>query len=105
MLESNDMAKGFNNRPIVMCEPNHDGIYSSSESYVSLNSESVLLSALKEAEDGGCDIIRIAETAGRKQDVVIKYFDEKYSVSVNPYEIKTLKLDDGKATEVNITED
>jgi len=101
-----DMAKGFNNKPIVMCEPNHDGIYSSFESYVSLESESVVLSALKKAEGDYGDIIRIAEIAGQKQEVTIKYFDVgEFIVSVNPYEIKTIKLKDGELSEVNITED
>jgi len=100
-----DMAKAFNNKPLVLCEPNHDGIYPSFHSFAEVDSKSVQLAALKKAEKEECEIIRLSEIAGEKQEVTLKYFDSEYSISMNPYEIKTLKINGNNICEVNITED
>ena len=100
-----DMAKSFNNKPIVMCEPNHDGIYPSAHSFISLDGKSVLISAVKKCEDDNSDIIRLSEIAGEAQEVTLKYFDKDFNLLVNPFEIKTLKIKGNKIKEVNITED
>ena len=100
-----DEVKAFNNAPIVMCEPNHDGIYPAEGSYASVCGESVSISAFKKTESGDGDIVRIVELAGRVQKAKFNYFDKSFDVELSPYEIKTLKIKDGKAQEVNITED
>lgn len=100
-----DMARAFNNKPLVMCEPNHNGSYPSFRSFVSVNSKSVLLTALKKAEDDDSEIIRISEIAGEKQEITLMYFETEFNLSINPYEIKTLKINGNNICEVNITED
>ena len=98
-------ARLFNNAPIVLCEPNHDGVYPAEGSYASIIGDSVSVSAVKKAENGDGDIVRIVELAGREQKAVFNFFDMKFDVDLKPYEIKTLKIKDGKAREVYITED
>ena len=100
-----DLAKAFNNKPQVLCEPNHDGIYPSCRSFVSVNSKSVQLAALKKSENDNSEIVRLSEIAGEKQEIILKYFDTEFNVSISPYEIKTLKIDSHNVSEVNITED
>lgn len=102
-----NMAIAFNNMPIVMCEANHNGIFSSSGSYMAVSAQSVAVSAMKECETDTSDILRLYEFAGKKQTVDIHYFDNDFSIPFNPYEIKTINLNDvvQDIEEVFITED
>lgn len=100
-----EMARDYNNRPIVINEANHDGIYPAEKSFVAVDTDNVMLSAVKKAEKGCEDILRLCELAGKKQLVMLSYFGAEFKFEMNPYEIKTLKVADGKITEVYITED
>ena len=100
-----NMAKAFNNAPIVLSESNHDGIYPASASFGAVDSKSVYITALKKAENGDQNILRLNEFSGLGQDVTLKYFDKDFKISLDPYEIKTLKITDNGVLEVNITED
>lgn len=99
------MAKSFVNPPIVLCEPNHDGIYPSCHSFGGINAKSVYITAVKKSEDGCGDVVRLNEFSGLEQDVTLKYFDKGFSILVKPYEIKTLMIKDKEIYDVNITED
>lgn len=99
------MAKAFVNAPIVLSEANHDGVYDSFESFVSLDAKSVFITALKRAEKSDATVIRLNEFAGCAQKVSLKYFDCVHTIDMKPYEIKTLLLKDSSVSEINITED
>ncbi len=99
------MAKAFVNSPIVLCEANHDGIYHSCDSFVSVDGVSVYATTIKQSENGLEDIIRLNEFAGIEQRVTLKYFDREFIITVKPYEIKTLMIKEEGICEVNITED
>ncbi len=98
-------ATAFNNMPVVICEANHDGIFSSTDSFAKINSKSVLVSAVKESEIDTADIIRLYETGGIEQTVELCYFGNFFKVELAPYEIKTLKISGNKCEDVLITED
>ena len=99
------MAKAFTNGPIVLCETNHDGIYPSCSSFGGVEGKSVYVTAVKKAEKGSEDIIRLNEFAGIERNVKLKYFEKEFEILMKPYEIKTLKITENGVLEVNITED
>jgi alpha-mannosidase len=99
------MATAFNNAPIVICEANHTGVYAPQGSFMSNETDGVSLSAWKMSIDGSGEIIRLCENAGAEKQAVINRFGKEYSVTLAPYEIKTLKLVNGELHEVWITED
>jgi alpha-mannosidase len=93
---------------------NHQGPLQGSHSFLSSNSDNVVITAVKNAEDGGALIIRFYEWAGKNSDVsltlpshvesaeetdlmerplgTLKSGADSVTVSVKPYEIKTLKI-------------
>ncbi len=99
------LASHFNNPPTVICDANHEGIFASADSFLDLDGDSVAVSALKEGYDGDCEIIRLYEYLGQKQNVQLKLFGKDISVDMSPYEIKTLKISNVKFAESNILEE
>ncbi len=95
----------FNNRPVVICDSNHDGIFAPENSFIKFNSKSAAISAIKEGYSEASDIIRIYEYLGKEQNAELSFFGEKLNISLLPYEIKTIKIKDGKFSESNIIED
>ena len=100
-----DLATAFNNPPLVICEANHDGVYSATDSFMSLQGEGVHVTAWKEGENDDAEIIRLYENAGQAQTISLKRFGQSYDISLSPYEIKTLKYENECWTEVYLTED
>lgn len=78
-------------------------------SFLSVEAKNVLLTALKEAEDGSGDmVLRLVETAGRGCDTALTVFgsDEKIKLTFGAYEIKTIRIAaGGSVTETNLLED
>ena len=103
-INENDAAVCFNNRPIVVCESNHDGILKSEHSFISLNAENVYLGAVKHAEDKSGIIFRAVNTASERRIAELNVFGEKYTFSLEAFEIKTMKLTDGELFEVDMLE-
>ena len=99
-------ASQFNNPPIVICESNHDGDMPAENSFLSLCARHTAVSAVKQCEDDDSMIIvRLYEYAGRTETVELVVFGSSIPATINPYEIKTLKIVDGTAENVYITED
>lgn len=63
------------------------------------------MSAVKQAEDATGNIIRLVELEGKEKNIDIKYFENEFSVSLSPYEIKTVKINGNTLIDVYITED
>ncbi len=95
----------FNNPPIVICDSNHDGCFSPEDSFIGFDSESAAISAIKEGYADDSEIIRLYEYLGKEQDAAINYFGKNFSIKLTPYEIKTLKIKDGKISDSNIIEE
>ena len=100
-----EKAVDFNNQPIVISEANHDGILPSVAGYIDVRGESVSVTAIKECESDESVILRLYEHAGKAQNVCLNLFGFRYEIPVRPFEIKTVRLDGKRWSDVFITED
>ena len=99
-----ETADALCNPPIVIDESNHEGDLPAENSFYGIDCESVALLALKQCEDDGADIVRLCETVGDEKTVILCARGRKITVYMAPYEIKTLKLTDTAAVEVDMIE-
>lgn len=95
----------FNNPPIVLCEANHTGEIKPEGSYLSLNGEGVSLTVMKKCEDSDGIILRGAEENGNETEVTIRLEGIEHTLLVKPYEIFTVKAENGILTRVNMLEE
>ncbi|MBR2339834.1 MAG: hypothetical protein IKA74_03260 [Clostridia bacterium] len=98
------MAEQFNNPPIVIDEANHAGEFDANGSYCSVSDNGVLVSAWKRTEEGNAQIIRLIECDGREKTLSVDVQGKEYSTQISPYEIKTLKIENGKISTVDMLE-
>ncbi len=98
-------AESFNNKPVVICEANHDGTLAPEHSFADLSDGAVLM-ALKKCEDDDSIVVRIAESEGTGTTATLNVFGNSYKLTLAPYEIKTIKLaKDGTYKEIYMTEE
>ena len=87
----------------------HGGSMPKSGSFLASDSQNVLVSAIKLAEDGEDLIIRCVETSGlsTKATLDLSFANRKWTNNFKPYEIKTLRIDKnaGIIKEVNLLEE
>ena len=88
------IAQEINVRPISIIETYHKGTMPQVQSFLSANCKQVVVSAIKEAEDGDGIIIRAYELLGQHADVEIdvEFMGRKISTHFGPCEIKTFKI-------------
>ncbi len=86
-----------------------DGMLQARASFLTIEPENVVLSALKTAEEGGELIARFHESSGRQTQAHVAFHaaDFEWEGAFRPFEIKTLRLDldAGRAVEVNLLEE
>lgn len=103
-------SRELNRKPIALFETYHKGELPQSLSFLEISEPNIMLTVLKEAEDGSQDLIlRMYETAGRKTEATLflKTLKKEIKTTFTPFEIKTLRLsarDLGKAEENNMLE-
>lgn len=102
-------AREINVRPQAIIETFHKGKLPARQSFVSLDCDHALISAIKESEDKDGIIIRAWETKKQSGKAVLKIpvMDREAELSFEPCEIKTIKIpyDHSKpVTEVNLLE-
>ena len=68
------------------------------------NNEAITLNAFKKQENGNGYIIRLFNSTDRPQSCLLNVCGEEENISFGIFEIKTLKYDDGKITETDLTE-
>lgn len=94
--------------PAIMYQGIHPGTRPESGSFLSVDSPNVIVSAVKEAEEGDDIVIRCFEATGRqsKATVNLAFAKSQWSGTFHPFEIKTLRVNrrTGAVTEVNILE-
>ncbi len=122
--EAHTVQQGYElNYPLLsIATTNHQGLLPASHSFLSLEGENVVLTALKKAEDGDDLIVRFYEWAGKEADIQLHFSSGLESASetnliedlggpltvqgasvtvhTKPYEIKTIRvhlLKDGAA--------
>jgi alpha-mannosidase len=104
----------LNYKLFVLPVSTHDGLLAAEHSFVQIQSDNVILTALKKAEDGGELILRFYEWEGKESDVILQLpqgvlsaaetdlmerpladlhiQDNAVSVHTKPFEIKTVKI-------------
>ena len=87
----------------------HGGSMPKSGSFLAIDSQSVLVSAIKLAEEGDDLILRCVETTGlqTKASIDLRFTNRKWKGDFKPYEIKTLRVNKktGAVKEVNLLEE
>ena len=76
-------------------ESGHKGDLPAEASFLGTTAENVLLSVLKQSEEGENIVVRGYETAGRevKTKIELPFSKQSFEVSFGPHEIKTLRID------------
>jgi alpha-mannosidase len=85
-------AAELNQRAIALIDTAHKGTLQGSQSFVALEPENVVLTALKAAEDGDALVLRCYETAGRSARASASVFGRKVEFEIGRFEIKTFRL-------------
>ena len=87
----------------------HPGTRPASDSFLEVDAKDVVVSAIKEAEDGSDTIIRAYETQGTatRARFDLRFAHTSWSGEFRPFEIKTLRVNakTGKVIEVNALEE
>lgn len=78
----------------------HPGSLPKSHSFISSDQENVLISSIKQAEDGNGLIVRCVEMSGRETNVGINFnlVGSCWNGIMKPFEIKTLRVNIGNGT-------
>jgi alpha-mannosidase len=92
----------------IMYQGIHPGSRPESGSFLSVDSPNIVVSAVKEAEDGDDLIVRCFESTGRATNATVDlaFAKTQWSGSFHPFEIKTLRVNrkTHAVTEVNLLE-
>ncbi len=106
VFEGNADMQGIllNNPPLILCEANHDGEFKASDSFFESGSD-LLLTTLKKSEDDERYVIRLYNPRGEKSETDVKLFETTDHTCLNPYEIKTLKIDENNFVNTNMLEE
>ena len=91
----------MNMPPVAVESHRHSGDRPGEHSFGSISAPNVDLCAMKEAEDDDSLIARLYETSGSATDAVLTLGPHEYPVRLSPFELKTLKLLDGRAVDVD----
>ena len=98
---------------IAPCVPIYQGIHRGtmpkSGSFLAIDAQNVIVSAVKHAENGEDLIIRCVETNGSAATAILNlsFVKRNWTGSFRPYEIKTLRVNPktGSVKEVNLLEE
>lgn len=87
------LAEEFISPSLVIYQGIHRGTLPKSGSYLSVNPENVIVSAVKQSENGEDFIIRCVETFGKpiSASLSLLFANKQWTGEFRPYEIKTLK--------------
>ena len=87
----------------------HPGKLAPAASLLSVSAENVIVSAIKQAEEGGDLVLRCYESAGREADATVElsFAGRRWQGRFRPFEIKTLRFrpQSGSFDEVNLLEE
>ncbi len=87
-------AMELNQKPVTILESYHKGVLPQKNSFIHIDAENVVMTAMKKAEENDDVIIRLYETNKVKTDVVVKLpiFNRIIKAVFNPCEIKTFRI-------------
>lgn len=99
----------LNHPEVVHVESAHPGIRPQQATLLGTEADNVLITVLKQAEDGNDFIIRGYEISGRAASTTLHlpYFKQRFHLEFAPYEIKTLRVnpETWEVREVNLLEE
>ena len=89
-----------------IAETYHEGDLEQNFSGISIDSENIILTAVKNAEDNDGTILRFVEATGDETtaNIDIKFLNTKATLKFTPFEIKTIKISGGDCKELNLIE-
>ena len=94
--------------PLIIYQGIHPGTRPLTDSFLSVDAPDVVISAIKQAEDGDDTIVRMYETAGRESTAHadLKFAHATWTGTFHPFEIKTIRINaqTHAVSEVNILE-
>jgi alpha-mannosidase len=103
------MTEEFMAPPVVIYQGIHKGSMPKADSFLAVDVPNVIVSAIKQSEDGKDIIVRCVEASGIQTDATIdlRFADRKWTGKFRPYEIKTLRMyqNTGEIKEVNLLEE
>ncbi len=103
------IAEEFTSRTVVIYQGIHGGTKPKSGSFINSPAPNVIVTAVKQAENGEEIILRCVESHGKKTngEIDLSFAGKKWSGSFRPFEIKTLRVDtkSGNVKEVNLLEE
>lgn len=94
----------YNSPPVAVEAFRHSGEWPGVQSFGEVSEPNIDVCAMKESEDNDALIVRLYESAGKPTEAVLSLFGSAYPVSMGAFELKTLKVSDGKAIEVDLVE-
>lgn len=100
-----EKADAFMNPPAVIAESPHGGELPSTLSFFSKQGEGVALGCLKICEFDDSIILRFCEYRGKNAEITFSFGGIRHRLSFSPFEIRTLKLENGEIGEIYMTED
>ncbi len=95
-------AAELNQRPVILLATSHDGPLPQSDSYLDVEPQNIMVSAIKQAEDNDDLIVRAYETAGIATDAEIRlpHWKRTIRAAFGPCEIKTFRVPRDEARSV-----
>ena len=103
------LAEEFIAPHLIIYQGIHGGSKPRSDSFLSVEPENIIISAIKKSENDEDIILRCVETCGIPANATInlKFFDRKKESSFRPFEIKTFRVnhESGEIREVNLLEE
>ncbi len=103
------IAEEFMSPPLVIYQGIHPGKMPQSQSFMTIDAQNIIVSAIKQAETGEDIIIRCVETSGlpATAGIDLRFADRKWSGTFRPFEIKTLRMNrkTGEIREVTLLEE
>ncbi len=92
-------AREVNLPPVPITMHGHDGPLPCAASMAALlDAPDIELTALKPAEDGQGYIVRLADRYGRGGTGTLRWLDQDFTISVDPFEVLTLRLTESEDT-------
>jgi alpha-mannosidase len=102
-------AEEFLSPAIVIYQGIHGGSMPKAGSFLSVDNENIIVSAIKQSEEGDDLILRCVETSGIGTSATLNlaFIDHQWTTSFRPCEIKSLRLNckTGDIKEVNLLEE
>lgn len=103
------LAEEFSAQPVVIYQGIHGGSLPKSGSFLSVDTPSVIVSAVKQSEEGNDVIIRCVEAAGKSALATLDlgFAGRKWKGKFSPFEIKSLRIakKSGEIKEVDLLEE